>query len=557
MKKTGLFVVALALAATMTVGCSSASTDNTTEESTTEVTVTETTIPENEQHYGKAEELAAEGKLEEAIAEYKLAEGFSDSNDKIFNIIHSQGEKALTDGKYEEAIDYYKKAGEYKDTSEDISGVYYTQGEKAFEAGEMDKAIGFFKDAGTYKDAATKVSEIAYGQAELALKNKDNVTAAKYFTEAGDYNDALNRAQTIYYNLGTASAKKKAYDEAIEYFTNAGEYKDAKSKLQAAHYNKGKDLIGKKQYEDGAKELKEAGDYAAAKKLLDSTITSLISGKDFDNAEKMADYCDPAVIEGLKQYIAGRKAYSAGEYGDAISKFEKAGETKDSATYIKASFYALGLDAIKKEDFDSAATCFKRSDDYKNSKALYNVSTAEYYMVRDNYTDAAKYYSKVSDKLKVDGVNIKSRKAFLSRYAAFSKIKGSYSVKSNNIKTTNIWKRDTRYKEYWYINTALDGQDLVLDFSVNDDGTMDLTGSVTFYHYTNYSSLRSLVEGKYTTVDFHLKNLKKIPTNVVIGSHLRLKYSKGKFSIVYYEKDNYSMYFYNVYQSTVTFKKDT
>ena len=555
MKKTGLFVVALALAATMTVGCSSASTDNTTEESTTEVTVTETTIPENEQHYGKAEELAAEGKLEEAIAEYKLAEGFSDSNDKIFNIIHSQGEKALADGKYEEAIDYYKKAGEYKDTAEDISGVYYVQGEKAFEAGEMDKAIGFFKDAGTYKDATTKVSEIAYGQAELALKNKDNVTAAKYFTEAGDYNDALNRAQTIYYNLGTASAKKKAYDEAIEYFTNAGEYKDAKSKLQVAHYNKGKDLIGKKQYEDGAKELKEAGDYAAAKKLLDSTITSLISGKDFDNAEKLADYCDPAIIEGLKQYIAGRKAYSAGEYGDAISKFEKAGETKDSATFIKASYYSLGLDALKRGGYDNAMDYFTKSEDYKNSKALFNVSSAEHLIALGDYKEAAKHYSKVSAKLKVDGVNISARKTLMNRVSAFAKIEGSYTVKSNSIKTTNVWEEDTRYRESWYASGVVPGQYLTLEFSVNDNGTIDLKGEVCFYHYTNYSSLSSLVEGEFTTVKFHLKNLKKIPTNVVIGSHLRLKYSKGKFSVVYSVKDNYSMYFYNLYQSTLNFKK--
>ena len=100
------------------------------------------------------------------------------------------------------------------------------------------------------------------------------------------------------------------YDEAIECFTNAGDYKDSKNQVQLARYNKAKVLISKKQYEDAARELKNAGDYAAAVKLLDTTITALITGKDYENAEKMAEYSDPATVTELKSYINGRQAYN-------------------------------------------------------------------------------------------------------------------------------------------------------------------------------------------------------------------------------------------------------
>ncbi|MBO4911005.1 MAG: hypothetical protein IKW90_02505 [Lachnospiraceae bacterium] len=626
MKKAKYLTVALCLvfAAIIMVGCSSAPKSD-------DMTITETTISENEQHYIKAEELAADGKLEEAIDEYKLAGDYSDSKEKIFNILHSQGEKALADKKYEEAvelykkageykdttddiygiyhvqgekaladekyeeaiefykkageykdttddifgvfhiqgeraladekyeeaIEFYKKAGEYKDTTDDISGVYYAQGEKAFNTGEMDEAIDFFKKAGAYKDATTKVSEIAYDLAEKALKKKDNVTAAKYFTEAGNYKDSLERLQSVYYNLGAASLNKKAYDEAIDYFTKAGEHKDAKSKLQVAHYSKGKDLVGKKQYEDAAKELKEAGDYADAVKFMDKTIITLISNKDYDNAEKMADYSDPTTKDYLKYYISGRKAYDSGDYEQAISEFEKAQGLKDSDTYIKASNYSLGLDAIKNSRFSKAQDYFTKSGDYKNSKALYNVSSGEYYILMGDYKEAINYYNKVSKDLKVDGVNIKSRKTFISRVSAFVKAAGDYSVKSNKITTTSVWRYDTSYKDTWEITKVVDGQYLVLKFSVNEDDTINLSGTVRYYRATNYSTLRDLLEGEYKTVDFQLKNLKSIPSSANIGENLTLKYKKGNFTVVYSKRDDYSSSFYNIYKTTVNFKKDS
>ena len=95
-----------------------------------------------------------------------------------------------------------------------------------------------------------------------------------------------------------------------------------------------------------------------------------------------------------------------------------------------------------------------------------------------------------------------------------------------------------------------------LDYSVNPNGTINLTGIVTYYHYTNYSTLSALVEGQFDTKAFELKNLKSIPANAVIGNHLRLKYKKGKFAVVYYEKDDYSQYFYNIYQTTINYKKN-
>lgn len=558
MKKTSILFVSLILSSTLIIGCSSTPASSFTTEYTTEVTTTENTVEsEKAEHYAKADELFAAGKYEEAIEEYKKADDYSDSKEKIFNIYHSQAEKALSGERYEEAIEYYKKASDFKDTSDEIAGVYYVQGEKALAASEFDKAIAFFQNAGTYKDATTKLSEIAYTQAEEAIKSKDNKAAAKYFADAGNYKDAAERANAIYYSLGATSVKKKAYDEAIECFTNAGDYKDAKKQVQLARYNKGKVLISKKQYEEAAKELKGTGDYEAAKNLLDTTITALINSKDYENAEKMAEYSDSPTSADLKNYINGRKAFNAGDYPNAILSFEKAKDVKDSAVFINASNYNLGLNAIKEGEFIVAEGFFTKSGDYKNSKLMRNVCSAEFNIENGNYKEAAKYYAQIPKNTKVNGVNIQSHKALMNRIASFEKIRGSYSARSNLIKTTQYWRRDKRYNESWYVKKVISQHDLTLDYSVNSDGTINLTGQVTYYHYTNYSSISALVEGQFDTSYFQLNNLKRIPTNAVIDNHLRLKYKKGKFSVHYYEKDNYSQYFYNVYKTTINFRKDS
>ena len=469
-------------------------------------------------HYAKAEELAKNGKYDEAIEEYKKSEGYSDSNEKIFSIYHSQGDNALTDEKFDEAIECYKKASEYGDISEEILSVYYIQGDKAFAVGEFDKAISFFKNAGAYKDATTRISEIAYNCAQQALKDKNSKLAASYFSEAGNYKDAQEQAQKIYYSLGAAALKNKNYEE-------------------------------------GTQALRSAGDYPAATKLLDTTLTNLIAQKDYDTAEKVADCFEPSKVAGLKSYIQGRKAYNDGDYANALTSFDKAKETKDSDLYIKASNYFLGIKALEDKDYKSAQSYFTKGENYKDSQALLNVSLGEYYIAQNNYEAAVSFYSKVPKTLKVKGVNIQDRKTLMNRISSFKNIKGSYYVKTNLIKTTNVSKRNKK-KYWWYIDKPVNQQYLNLRYSVNKDGTIDLTGTVSYYRYTNCPTLRDSLKHELATVRINLRNLKSIPTNVTIANHVKLKYKKGIFTLEYSEKDNYSVYYYNIYKSIVNFKKN-
>ena len=362
------------------------------------------------------------------------------------------------------------------------------------------------------------MAEIAYYCAEQALKNKDYKSAASYFSDAGNYKDSQEQAQKLYYNLGSAALKSKNYVE-------------------------------------GAKDLQSAGDYPAAIKLFDTTISNLIAQKDYSTAERMADYCDASKAEGLKNYIQGRKAYNDGDYAASLVAFEKTKDTKDAAQYIKASNYYLGVKALSDKDFKLAQTYFSKGENYKNSQVLLNVSLAEENIANNKYDVAATLYNRVPKNLKVNGINISARKTLMSRIAVFSKIKGNYFVKSNRIQTTKRKYRNKKYKYSWYVNGKVEQQFLQLDYSVNMDGTINLLGTVCYYRYTNYSDYSAKLNRKYETVRFTIRNLKSIPTNVVIGKHLRLKYKKGIFTVVYYEKYNYSQFNYHVFQTTVNFKK--
>ncbi|MBR1906100.1 MAG: hypothetical protein IJ819_06520 [Clostridiales bacterium] len=519
MKRVGVIAISIAFAIALLTGCSSGPQYATKVTDNEQTNVTEDTSESvKAEHYSKAADLAAKGNYAEAIEEYKKANDYSDANEKIFKIYCSLAEKAQAEDKYDEAISNYQKASEYKDVSDKILAIYYAQGEKAFAAGEFDKAVIFYRNAGAYKDSKTRLSEIAYFCAEQALKNKDIKSAASYFSDAGDYKDAQIQAQKLYYNLGISALKNKNYEE-------------------------------------GAKDLQSAGDYPAAKKLLDTTITNLIAQKDYSTAEKMAAYYEDSKVAGLKDYIQGRKAYSDGDYAAALLAFERAKDTKDTSLYIKASNYFLGVKALADKDFKLAQTYFSKGENYKNSQVLLNVCLAEENIAKNDYKTAATFYSKVPKSLKVNGINISARKSLMSRITAFSKIKGNYSVKSNRIQTTKRKYNNKKYKYYWYVKGIVSQQYLRLDYSVNRDGTINLSGTVCYYRYTNYSDYSASLKRKYETVSFNIRNLKSIPTNVVIGNHLRLKYKKGIFTVVYYEKYNYSQFNYHVYQTTVNFKK--
>ncbi len=519
MKRVGVIAISIAFAIALLTGCSSGPQNVTKGTENEQTSVTENTSEfVNAEHYSKAEDLAAKGNYAEAIEEYKKANDYSDANEKIFKIYCSLAEKAQAEDKYDEAISNYQKASEYKDVSDKILAIYYAQGEKAFAAGEFDKAVIFYRNAGAYKDSKTRLSEIAYFCAEQALKNKDIKSAASFFSDAGDYKDAKIQAQKLYYNLGISALKNKNYEE-------------------------------------GAKDLQSAGDYPAAKKLLDTTITNLIAQKDYSTAEKMAAYYEDSKVAGLKDYIQGRKAYSDGDYAAALLAFERAKDTKDTSLYIKASNYFLGVKALNNKDYKTAQQYFEKGGNYKNSKVLLNVCSGELAIAKNRYDLAIKYYSQVPKTLKVNGINISARKALMSRIASFSKITGHYSVKSNKIQTTKRKYNNKRYKYSWRVRGKVTQQYLDLRYSVNKNGTINLSGTVCYYRYTNYSDYSDLLTGRYVTKDFVIRNLKSIPTNVVIGSHLRLKYKKGIFTVVYYEKYNYSQFNYHVYQTTVNFKK--
>ena len=77
--------------------------------------------------------------------------------------------------------------------------------------------------------------------------------------------------------------------------------------------------------------------------------------------------------------------------------------------------------------------------------------------------------------------------------------------------------------------------------------------ALSYYYFNNYSSLSSRCKARLTTDSFEVKNLKTIPTSIRIDSSTTLTLANGTFSVKYSYRDDYSMYFYNVYSSSVTY----
>jgi tetratricopeptide (TPR) repeat protein len=269
----------------------------------------------------------------------------------------------------------------------------------------------------------------------------------------------------------------------------------------------------------------------------------------------MIAYCENSVADGYRNYIKGKKAYDAKEYASAASYFEAAGSIKNAKLLMQSSYYTLGNIDFKNKSYSYAAFYYSKCGKYKNAQQLVYVCKGEQAFKDKDYAHAISNYKKVSKKLKVSGINIKSRKALMNRMAKFESIKGEYSAVSNKLVSMNVFRLYSTYRNWWTQKELEYGQELVLDYKVNSNGTIHLFGYVSHACFYNYSAYSSLVNATSRNITISKNGLKKFPTSIKLDSRTKLKYKKHKFTLTYKKKERESIYSYNVYKSTVVYKK--
>lgn len=471
--------------------------------------------------YNQAVNLYTAGNYQEAAQAFEKLGDYRDSKMRFAETsakMHFEnGKYAFSTGDYEKAKEEFIAAGDYENAKllaeESERAAHYAKGESLGASGDFDKAIEEYTKSG-YKDYKDKVADLYSSKSDKAIADGNYDQAIEFAKNASDNKGTEEPVLACYYKMGEDSRAKNDLENAGSYFTSAKEYKDAPDKSKAVYYTMGTEALDKKDYENAAGYFKLA-----------------------------ADYKDVATIAKEAFYITATKRYNAKDYAAASEYYKLAGSYKDANSFYLASTYANGLAQLKAKNYAEAAELFENCGSYKYSKDMVNVCIAEAAMAKENISEAMAAYKKVSAKAKISGFDIQGRKAFASRWYAIDKVCHDYSVYSNHIIATKRLSDRTKYALYRYI---MPGQGISIKYSVNSDGTFNITGAVAWGRITKYADTPENVGLKVVVSNFQFSHVKKFPTSFKLSGGAKISYKNGKFQLKFNKKSGKIKYTSNV-----------
>ena len=461
--------------------------------------------------YNQAVNLYTAGNYQEAAKQFEKLGDYRDSKKRsaeaTTRMHFENGKNAFAAGDYEKAKEEYIAAGDYENSKllaeECARAAHYAKGESLGAAGDLDKAIEEYKASG-YKDFKEKIADLYSAKSDKAIADGNYDQAIEFAKNASDNKGTEEPVLVCFYKMGEDAQAKNDLKNAGSYFTSAKDYKDAPDKAKAVYYTMGTEALGKQDYENAAGYFKLA-----------------------------ADYKDAASIAKEAFYLTATKRYNAKDYAAASEYFKLAGSYKDANSFYLASTYLNGLAQLKAKNFAEAADLFESCGSYKYSKDMVNVCIAEAAMANNKISEAMAAYKKVSAKAKISGFDIQGRKAFASRWYALDKVCHDYTVYYNHIIATK--KTGIRLK-YLYYKFIMPGQGMSIKYSVNSDGTFNITGAVGWGRVTKFSEDPKTVGSKVIVSNFQFAHVKKIPTSIKLSGGAKIKYKSGTWQLKFSKK---------------------
>lgn len=379
--------------------------------------------------------------------------------------------------------------------------------------------------------------------------------ALKEFDLANGLFNSEEKIKETHYEYGKDLLDKDKYEDAIEQFEQVGDYADSSEKIQQSYFECAEDLYEKKHYYEAYKIFKDCSGIEETKTKIDECLVALVDSEKYYDA---ANIYDDKGEKGNAAYYSGLGCLKEKKYSQAIEFFGKASGVKEAEQKIKEAYYCWGVEVID-NDSSTAKSYFKKAGDYEGaSNMIYacDLLAAEKDYKAGKLNDAYSTFKQLPKGFVYKDISVDSRISTLDKAKSIMNAIGEWSVTSNYIESKEIWNYDGRW-ENWYNDETIPGQVLKISAKPNSKGTFDLEGSVSFYRFTNFSSLQSLCQATSTTEYFTIENVTSIPSSKDISSNTTLKYSGGTFSIKYYVKEYYSTNFTHVYSSSVTFGKKT
>ncbi len=285
---------------------------------------------------------------------------------------------------------------------------------------------------------------------------------------------------------------------------------------------------------------------------------ALTEAENYDNAAECFALLASEKAIAHKAYCDGMVAYNAEDYATAVTQLEASSSEIDHvADFLPQVYFEYGKALLDDEYFASAIKYFEKAGEYPEAKTY--VTGAALLRAESTFRDgelnnAKKEFAALPQDFSFEGIKVADRVKALNNASAFMAICGEWTATSNYIESRNVYKSSGSW-DCWYIDGTMSSQKLEIRCVMNDDGTFTIKGKVSFYRFTDYSSLKAYCQATSTTRNFTISNVTKMPSSYKIDSNTTLYYSNGKFSLEYYVRDDYSVNFYNKYTSSVTYGK--
>ena len=474
--------------------------------------------------YNEALNAYTSGDYASAASKFEKLGDYRDSKTRsaeaLTRMHYANGQAAFSSGDYDKAKEEFTAAGTYEEAeslaAESDKASHYAKAKKLAASGDLDKAIEEFNASG-YKDYKDKLAELYMTKAEKAAEQGDHDQAIEFAQKAADNKGSDEPVLITYYKLGETAFAKQELVKAASYFVNAEEYKDASERAKSLYYTLGKDALGKNDYENAA------NFFALAK-----------------------DYKDTKSISKEAFYVTGKNRYNDKNYAAAAGFFKFAGDYKDAKALYNESYYILGTDALKAGKYTEAAEHFGNCGSYKYAADLVNVCKGEAAAASKDLKNAMAAYNKVSKKAAISGFNIQARKAFISRWYKMDAICHDYSVVYNILKAEKRTSSQIRGYSRTYI---LSDQAISIKYTVNNDGTFNVTGTVSWGRLTNCPNDRNDLNSEVYTSSFKFSKIKSFPTTIKLSGGAKLVYKNGQFTVTFSKKSGSVKY-----QSTITYR---
>lgn len=406
---------------------------------------------------------------------------------------------------------------------------------------------------------------VKYKRAEEAVSKGNYDRAIKLYTDLGEYLDSIDRlSMTIllkHYSDGCKLYECGKYDSAIGELEQAEQNENTQEMMNKAYYGKAIELLESKNYVEAANAFKNSNWYGDSDEKILEMGKLILEDGDYDTAVVVFDSSRSLQNNEYAQYANGMLNYQNKKYNEASMNFNKAGTLFDSEEKYNESTYKYAEQQIESKNYEKAKTAYAQIKEYEDSAKMINacdLMLAKAEMESGNLETALNALQKLPEAYSYNNIGVSELLNKLNNNSQWVSVCGKW--KSINGLATSDCRSRISGNQMGTWSHEIEAGDYALDIkcSLNDDGTITVSGNGVLFEFTNWSTIQI---GLDYNVNKSVSFSKTIDSSsfgkaIEMDENITVTFSDGKVILKYIvNDDNSSTGFTYKYETNITYTK--